>query len=204
MSAVADRSRWFLVALHAALAVVSPLFTIVGFDGEPGNPVVVVPAGTAIAALQLRHSLAAARGERPRGWPWTLLALAALVYLPMVWFTWDWSVMQCFVIASVAMLLRGWWAAVAIAAPVLGTVAAGVAEGAAEGVGAGQTAFRTLYWVIGLTTAAVALAGSARLARVAGELHAARTELACAGSSSRTPRPRRSPPASAGSRPVSE
>ncbi|MPZ28984.1 MAG: hypothetical protein GEV12_21950 [Micromonosporaceae bacterium] len=178
MSAVADRTRWFLVALHVALAVVSPLFTIVGFEGEPGNPVVAVLAGSAIAALQLRHSLAAARGERPRGWPWTLLALAVLVYLPIVWFTWDWAVMQYFMIASAAMLLRGWWAAVVIAAPVLGTVAAGIMEGVAEGVSAGQTTFRTLYWVIGLTTAAVALAGSVRLARVAGELHAARTKLA--------------------------
>jgi two-component system sensor histidine kinase DesK len=178
MSAVTDRTTWFLVALHVALAVVSPLFTIVGFEGEPGNPVVAVLAGSAIAALQLRHSLAAARGERPRGWPWTLLALAVLVYLPIVWFTWDWSIMLLFMIASAAMLLRGWWAAAAIAAPVLGTVAAGIVEGATEGVGAGQTTFRTLYWLIGVTAAGVALAGSARLVRVAAELHAARTELA--------------------------
>jgi two-component system, NarL family, sensor histidine kinase DesK len=176
-SEAAERTKWFLVALPVALAVVGPLFTIVGFEGEPGNPVAAALAGAAIAALQLRHSLAAARGERPPGWPWTLLALAMLVYLPLAWFTWDWSVMQCFMIASAAMLLRGWWAAVAIAAQVLGTVAAGIAEGVAAGVGVGQITFRVSYWVIGLTIAGVALAGSARLVRIADELRAARTEL---------------------------
>jgi two-component system sensor histidine kinase DesK len=157
---------------------VSPLFTITGFEGEPGNPVLALSAGFGIAALQLRHSLAAARGDRPSGWPWTLLALIGLVYLPMMWFTWDWAVMQCFVIASGAMLLRGWAAAVAVAAPLVGTTVAGVAEGLATGTGADEAAFIIGYWDLGLLTAGIALYGAARLVRIADELHVARTELA--------------------------
>jgi two-component system sensor histidine kinase DesK len=172
------RARWFLLGLHVALAVVSPLFTITGFEGEPGNPVLALSAGFGIAALQLRHSLAAARGDRPRGWPWTLLALIGLVYLPMLWFTWDWAVMQCFVIASAAMLLRGWAATVAVATPVVGTTVAGVAEGLATGTGADEAAFIIGYWDLGLLTAGIALYGAARLVRIADELHVARTELA--------------------------
>lgn len=172
------RARWFLLGLHLALTVVSPLFTIAGFQGDPGNPVVAVLAGGAIGALQLRHSLAAARGERPRAWPWTLLALAVLADVPAVWFTWDWAVMQYFVLASAVMLLPGRLAAVSVAATLLGVVVAGVAEGLTAGMGAGPTAFLILYWIVGLLTGGVALYGSARLVRVADELHSARTELA--------------------------
>jgi two-component system, NarL family, sensor histidine kinase DesK len=172
------RARWLLVGLHLALLAVAPVLTITGFDGSPGNPAVVVPVALTVGALQLRHSFAAARGERPRGWQWSLLALVLLVYLPMVRFTWDWAAMQYFVIASAAMVLHGRPAAVAVAAPVLGSVAAGVQEAFVDGVSAGQVAFLVPYWVVGLITGALALYGSARLVWMADELHAARIELA--------------------------
>jgi two-component system sensor histidine kinase DesK len=170
------RARWFLFGLHIALVAVAPVFTITGFQGDPGNPAIAVLAALGVGALQLRHSFAATRGERPRGWPWTLLALVVLVYLPMVWFTMDWAPMQYFVIASAAMLLGGWPAAIAIAAPLLGT-AAGVVQATVSG-GAAQLAFTVVYWIVGLGTGAVALYGSARLVQVVDELYAARTELA--------------------------
>jgi two-component system, NarL family, sensor histidine kinase DesK len=137
-----------------------------------------VLAALAIGALQLRHSFAAARGERPRRWPWTLLALAVLVYLPMVWFTWDWAAMQYFVIASAPMLLRGRPAAIMLAAPIVGTAAAGVREASVDGVSAAQVALLVPYWVVGLITGGMALYVSARLVWVATELHATRIELA--------------------------
>jgi two-component system, NarL family, sensor histidine kinase DesK len=171
------RARWFLLGLHLALVAVAPVFTITGFEGDPGNPAIAVLAAGAVVALQLRHSSAAARGERPRGWPWTLGALVALVYLPMVWFTMDWAPMQFFVIASGAMLLRGWPAAVAVAAPLVGTATV-VAAAPVYGDSTGQQAFFVVYWVVGLVTGAVALYGSARLVQVVDELYAARTELA--------------------------
>ena len=172
------RSRWFLFGLHVALLAVGPILTIAGFDGDPGNPAVVLPVALAIGVLQLRHSFAAARGARPRGWPWTLLALIVLVYLPMVRFTWDWAPMQYFVVASALMVLRGWPAAVMIAAPLLGTAAAGIRAASVVGVGAAQAAFYVPYWIAGLVAGAMALYGSARLVWMAEELHAARVELA--------------------------
>lgn len=173
------RARWFLLGLHLALVAVAPVFTITGYLGDPGNPAIAVLAALAVGALQLRHSLAAARGDRPRGWPWTLGALIALVYLPMVWFAMDWAPMQFFVIASGAMLLRGWPAAVAVAAPLVATATATVVVAAPTyGDSTGQRAFFVVYWIVGLVTGAVALYGSARLVQAVDELYAARTELA--------------------------
>ena len=172
------RARWFLLGLHIALLAVAPVFTITGFEGDPGSPAIAVLAALAIGALQLRHSFAAARGERPRRWPWTLLALIVLVYLPMVWFGMGWAPMQYFVIASAVMLLRGWPAGIAAAAPLLATAAWVVGEGPLPGESAAQETLAVIYWTVGLATGAVALYSAARLVRVLDELEATRTELA--------------------------
>src|SRR5262249_55097545 len=177
------QARWFLFGLHITLLAVAPVFTITGFEGDAGSPAIAVLAALAIGALQLRHSFAAARGQRPRGWPWTLLALTALVFLPlvslpMVWFGMGWAPMQYFVIASAVMLLRGWTAGIAVAAPLLATAAGIVSNAPFNGVSAAQVALFVVYWIVGLVTGAVALYGAARLIRVLGELEATRTELA--------------------------
>jgi len=172
------RARWFLLGLHIALLAVAPVFTITGFEGDPGSPAIAVLAALAIGALQLRHSFAAARGERPRRWPWTLLALIVLVYLPMVWFGMGWAPMQYFVMASAVMLLRGWPAGIAAAAPLLATAAWVVGEGPLPGESAAQETLAVIYWTVGLATGAVALYSAARLVRVLDELEATRTELA--------------------------
>ena len=172
------RARWFLLGLHIALLAVAPVFTITGFEGDPGSPAIAVLAALAIGALQLRHSFAAARGERPRRWPWTLLALIVLVYLPMVWFGMGWAPMQYFVMASAVMLLRGWLAGIAAAAPLLATAAWVVGEGPLPGESAAQETLAVIYWTVGLATGAVALYSAARLVRVLDELEATRTELA--------------------------
>jgi two-component system, NarL family, sensor histidine kinase DesK len=172
------RARWFLFGLHVALLAVAPVFTITGFGGGSGSPAIAVLAALAIGALQLRHSFAAARGERPRGWPWTLLALTALVYLPMVWFGMGWAPMQYFVIASAVMLLRGWPAGFAVATPLLATAAWVVGGGPINGESLAQGTLSVVYWTVGLVTGAVALYGAARLVRVLDELEATRTELA--------------------------
>jgi two-component system, NarL family, sensor histidine kinase DesK len=172
------RARWFLIGLHLALVAVAPVLTITGFEGDAGDPAIAVLAALGIGGLQLRHSLAATRGECPRGWPWTLLGLTVLVYLPMVWFAMAWAPMQFFVIASAAMLLRGWPAGIAVAAPLLATAAGVVAEARVTGENMAQGALAVVYWTVGLATGAVALYGAARLVRVLDELEAAQTELA--------------------------
>jgi two-component system sensor histidine kinase DesK len=173
----ARRARWFLFGLHIALLAVAPVFTITGFEGRSGSPALAVLAAVAIGALQLRHSFAAARGERPRGWPWTLPGLIVLVYLPMVWFGTGWAPMQYFVMASAIMLLRGWPAGIAATAPLLATAAWVVAEAPPDAAAAQETV-AVVYWIAGLVTGAVTLYGAARLVRVLDELEATRTELA--------------------------
>ncbi len=175
----ARTARWVIVAVHSVLLAIPPFVTSFGLGTSPatGAAVVAVPVGLAVLALQLRHSFAIARGARPRGVLWTLLALAVLVYLPLPWFGWSWATMQACLLASAPMVLRRWRLAVALAAPVLGTDLAVVVMFAGR-----QPAHTLLYLVcyetFALVAPAAALYGSARLVRMLDELHAARAELA--------------------------
>src|SRR6266545_1839031 len=175
----ARTARWVIVAVHSVLLAIPPFVTSFGLGTSPatGDAVVAVPVGLAVLALQLRHSFAIARGARPRGVLWTLLALAVLVYLPLPWFGWSWATMQACLLASAPMVLRRWRLAVALAAPVLGTDLAMVVMFAGR-----QPAHTLLYLVcyetFALVAPAAALYGSARLVRVLDELHATRGELA--------------------------
>jgi hypothetical protein len=70
----------------------------------------VVPLAIAAVGLNLRHSFAAARQERPMHWPWSFAALVLLAYGPLPHFGWNWASMQTLVVASAMMLLSGWLA----------------------------------------------------------------------------------------------
>lgn len=109
MRLTALQARWLLVALHVPMVAVPVLFTGLGVMGLPGSdPLLPVVLGLAMGGLQLRHSLAAARHVRPRGWVWTLPAMYVLVYLPMWLFGWEvWEGAQFCAVASTLMLLRG-------------------------------------------------------------------------------------------------
>jgi hypothetical protein len=79
--------RW-AVALHVVVVAIPVTFAISGSRGVAGSDagpgVLAVPAGLALLALQLRHSLATMDGQRPRGAGWTLPALAVLAYAPVL------------------------------------------------------------------------------------------------------------------------
>jgi len=120
----ARRAPWLLGALHVPFVVAGPVATIPRHHLGLGAAELLVAVAVAIGALQLRHSLAAARGERPAGAAWTLLAIGLLVYAPLPVYTWDWSIMQWFVVASAAMLLPRPWVVGVAAAPVAGTTLA--------------------------------------------------------------------------------
>jgi two-component system sensor histidine kinase DesK len=174
------RAPWLLLALHVPFVAAPPLFTITRRPGMPGwEAAVVVAVSLALAALQLLHSVAASQGRRPRAWTAGYLAVAALVYVPMWWYTWDWATSQWMVVASGAMLLRGRLALVAVTAPVLGTAAAagGYVVTADHGSVTQATVF-ALYYVAILAMGGGALYGSARLVRVVDELYEARLEMA--------------------------
>ena len=108
-----------------------------------------VPLGLGVLALQLRHSFAIARGRRPRGALWSLLALAVLVYLPIPWLGWGWVPMQASLMASMPLALRGRPLAVALAVPVVGTDLAVIrlfADRPAATVGYWSSSRRSRWW----------------------------------------------------------
>jgi two-component system, NarL family, sensor histidine kinase DesK len=156
MARTGRSARWGIVALDAAVLSAAPLPTVLGASDIPpsGPAAVVVPLGLAIVGLQLRHSLAAAAGRRPRGAPWTLLALALVVYVPMPWFGRSWAPAQLAVMASAPMLLP------AAAGQSIETQLLRVCS---------QT---VLYLAVSMSTY-----GAVRLVRLADELRAARADL---------------------------
>jgi len=172
------RSRGLLVAALLPFLVLGPLITAVGLEEPPRSAWIVVPLAIAIGALQLRHSFAAARGVLPRGWPITLLALGLLVYLPLIWFQWDWASTQEMFIASVAMLLRGRVMKVLIVAPLFGTLLACVISSWIEGAPISLFFYVLVYWGVNLVAGAACLYGTSQLVRAVDSLFATRADMA--------------------------
>jgi two-component system, NarL family, sensor histidine kinase DesK len=170
-------ARWAVVALDAAVLSAAPLLTVLGgSDLTPSGPVaVVVPLSLAILGLQLRHSRAAAAGRRPRGAPWTLLALALLVYVPMPWFGRSWAPAQLAVMASALMLLPRWPAAGVVGAAVAGVDVAVLP--AAAGQFTETQVLRVCSQTVLYLAVSMSMYGAVRLVRLADELRAARADL---------------------------
>jgi two-component system, NarL family, sensor histidine kinase DesK len=169
------RSRVLLAAAHFPFLLVAPLATATGLENPPPNPWLVAALAVAIAALQLRHSFATARGVLPGRWPLTLTALALLALVPLPWFGIDWAGSGCFVIASAAMLLTGWLRLVFTVGPMIGIAlwSALLAHSTAP-----SDLYYFVYWVVGLSGGALCLYGAAHLVRAVDELFATRAELA--------------------------
>jgi two-component system, NarL family, sensor histidine kinase DesK len=175
----ARRSRWFLTALHVPFVAAGPVTTIPRHHLGLGASELLVLIAAAICALQLRHSLAAARGARPVGAPWTLLAICLLVYLPLSLFTWDWGAMQGFVVASAAMILPRCLAPVAVAGVLLGNaIVAGWYTHGDPRNGVGLITVITFYYPIILAMGGIALVGSGWLARALADLDRTQREQA--------------------------
>jgi two-component system, NarL family, sensor histidine kinase DesK len=176
------QARWLLVAAHLPFVLTSPIYAITGLDGPRARyPVVPLVAGLAIGAIQLRHSLAASRRERPRGWVWTFLALILLVYVPMPWFTGNWIDLQLFVVVSAIMLLRGPLRMAVMVLPGLSTVAVVAADAPLGYSSHGYPALlvvASLWLGAGFAIGIGATYGAVWLVRVVDELSATRTELA--------------------------
>lgn len=182
---VVRRGSWFLAGLVTASAVL-PVVAAIGdldhsFPAPPPrsqSPVAAVAAGVAIWGLQMRHSLAAARGVRPRGWPLSVAALAALAAVPALWFSVNWITATWFPLAAAVMVLRARTALWLMTAALLaqGVVAAWTTVAAGEGALA--IVVVTTYNVVFLGFGVAALYGSALLVNQINELHATRADLA--------------------------
>ena len=171
---------WLLLAIH----VPSIAFVIaqgglrLAFPGPEKHDAIALPLAIVASAIQLRHSIAAAQGIRPRYWVWTLLLLVVIAYAPLPWFQDQAVTIQWFVMASFAMLLP---ARMAVITSIVSGVAVGiwyavVTQG--PGVGFGQLAWAFSYWVALLFLGGAGLYGATRLVRLVDQLRDARADLA--------------------------
>ena len=174
----AARPRGLLVALHVPFVAFAAAQVVVGVGSRPFPAAwSAVPAVLAAAALQLRHSLAAADGVRPRYWPWSLLALVVIAYAPSPALSYRVATLQWFVIASCAMLLPPRWGPVAAVADVLGWGLWGAIWWPAPSNPMQRAAY-LLYLPGILAVGGASLYAAARLVRVGEELRATRADLA--------------------------
>jgi hypothetical protein len=131
------------VAFIAAMAS-----TGLGIYQTAGDGALAVTLALMLGALQVRHSLAASRGERPRYWPWSLLLLLVFVYAPLSVFGYRWPTAQWFAIASAAMLLPVRAAVGAIGAIVIGWCGWSIYDGLiVSGFTIAQMTWACAYWV---------------------------------------------------------
>ncbi|MGE5136845.1 MAG: sensor histidine kinase [Gemmatimonadota bacterium] len=175
---------WLLMfAVHVPFLAEAPLYSVFGsLGGIPpsGYPWLAAGCGVLVFGLQLRHSLALARGQRPAGGVWTLLSLAAAAYAPLHWLGLNWISVQMVLLASVPMVLRGWPAAVAIAGvcSYIGLELAAVFPAHPGPPTFADYLYLITYYTATITVVPAALYASARLVRVAGELHGTQLALA--------------------------
>lgn len=168
-----------LVTIHIPVVVTPVAYVLMYSRGvsSSGDVALVIVLGVAAGVIQVRHSIAATRGEAPPGWPWTLAALIALAYIPLPGYGLSWGIVQASVIASGLMLLRP-RGGIALTAIVL-LIATGFSLHAYL---PRDEPARLVYDVLGGLlfdlVAGLALFGAARLVRVLDELESARRDLA--------------------------
>ena len=173
------RSRAFLIGVHVPFLLIAPLITATGLDGQPHSPLMVAALAVAIGAVQLRHSLATARNERPAYWQLTLIALGLLVFGPIVWFGDDWCSTVWMFVASSAMLLTGRPRLALVVVPIIGvSVYTAVWEGLNRNGSVPIDLWDILYWSAALAGGAICLFSAAHIVRAVDDLYSTRTALA--------------------------
>jgi len=171
------QASWLLVAIHIPFIAFAAATAGLGLSFAPSEHDPVLLTLTLVAsAIQLRHSVAAAAGARPRYWPWTLLMLIAVAFVPLSLAGERWLSPQFYVLASLAMLLRGRTALIATAVGFL------VCEASIFflylNATLAQAIFALSYWAAILFLGAGALFAATRLVRLLDELREARSDLA--------------------------
>jgi two-component system sensor histidine kinase DesK len=164
------------VALHVpfiVFAVAQGGFSL-SYPPPPDHEPLPVVLTLVASALQVRHSLAAARGTRPRYWQWSLLILVAIAYAPIPWFGQRWMTLQWFALASLAMLAYNRLALIVIIAGTSAWLAVLMNAYSRPLSFAGQFVYLAAVLLLGV----VGLYGATRLVRLHDELRAARADLA--------------------------
>src|SRR5262249_22383880 len=171
---------WLLVAIHIPFVA----FTVaqaglnLSFAAPSSSDVIPVVLALTAGLIQLRHSLAAAGGMRPRYWRWTLLLLVVIAYAPAAVLGSRWGTMQWYVLASLAILFP-----LRVALP-LGAAIAVVHDTwytiieARPDFPPSQYVFAFSYWGALQVLGARGLFGATRLVRLIDELRESRAALA--------------------------
>ncbi len=182
-SMTAQQAQRLVVTVTSAVTAVPVTFATVGTPGlrAVASPAVPLLLGAALLGLQLRHSLAAARGDKPAHGYLTFVLLAALVYLPLIRFGYNWASAQALVAASALMTLPGRAARVVAAVPIVGTAIFVPIDDAVRfsaGMNARDYVFDVVYWFVGLASLTAVVYGVTWLVRTVTVLRATHTELA--------------------------
>jgi two-component system sensor histidine kinase DesK len=173
------RSRVLLIALHVPMIAFLTSMGATGLGFVAGAyPAFALPAGLAIGALQIRHSLAFADGRRPRYAAHSFSAIVLLAAVPTLEMSLAWYPSLWFVGATAAMLARERRRPLILVA----VAAVWVALALRDQVGHPSTfnevsSLVTYFFALGLMGSA-AMYGSARLVRVVDDLFDARAQLA--------------------------
>lgn len=169
--------RLFLV-LHAPVLIAPVAYTLIYSKvvETTGDIALVVALGAAVGILQVRHSAAAVRDQRPPLWQWSLAALIALAYVPLPFYGLLWGIAQTTVIASGLMLLpRRSGITVTVLVALAATVLVLDTYWGRDPV---HVVYEVLGGVLFDLIVGIAVYGAARLVRVLDELEAARGDLA--------------------------
>lgn len=173
------RSRTVLVAIHIPMVAFLIAIAATGLGlTPPGRPGIAVPAGLALGALQLRHSLAFARRERPRHAFWSYAAVVALSAAPILEIGPNWWTSLWFVGATGAMVVRGRLTAVALLTPALVFTALSIEQALDARLGLNAHIWNVLYALTVSVMGSGCLYGAAHLVRVVDELFDARAASA--------------------------
>jgi two-component system sensor histidine kinase DesK len=168
--------RGLLVAMHVPFVGFTAVQSVTGVGITlSGLRWSALPLVLSAAAIQVRHSLAAARGTRPRHWQWTLLLLLLITYVPAPLFALRWGTMHWFVVASLLMVLPPRLALPAVA---IDTVGVAAWLNPPSTINPTLTVWAFTHDVIILLASGASLYGAARLVVYADELRATRAELA--------------------------
>jgi two-component system, NarL family, sensor histidine kinase DesK len=170
------RERGLLVAMHLPFVAftAAQAITGLGFD-RLGNRWSALPLVLTAGAIQVRHSLAAADGVRPRHWQLTLLLLFLITYLPLPLFMYRWPTLHWYLIASLLMLLPE---RVALTAAVTDGVGFAVWIVMSLAEDRYHMAWSLAYDIVIFLAGGGSLYGTARLVWLAKEIRATRAQLA--------------------------
>ena len=171
---------WLLFAIHVPMIafVVAQGWLGLAFPAPARRDAIGLVLAVIACAIQLRHSVAAAQGIRPRYWMWTLLILVLVSIVPLPWFRDQIITMQWFVVASFAMLLPARVALITslVSSVLIGVWYASITQGANAPTSEMVWAF--CYWEALLFLGGAGLYGATRLVRLTDQLQDARADLA--------------------------